>query len=81
MSIELEPWRGVAPVDVVIYCPKCGKQHLDQGEFLTRVHRKHLCEHTPEDSPENPKTGCGHLWVPFEYATRGVLEVIRPEDS
>lgn len=76
-AIIAEPWRGRAPVDLVLHCPACGKQHLDVGEFRTRVHRKHLCENTPE----GPKTGCGHLWVPCEYATRGVLEILKPEDS
>lgn len=76
-AIIAEPWRGKAPVDLVLHCPACGKQHLDIGEFQTRVHRKHLCENTPD----GPGTGCGHLWVPCEYATRGVEEVVKPEDS
>jgi hypothetical protein len=62
-------WRAIPPHDLALYCPACGKQHLDIGEFATRVHRKHLCENTPE----GPSTGCGHLWVPFPYATRGVI--------
>lgn len=72
-----ESWRRKTPVDLVLHCPACGKQHLDVGEFRTRVHRKHLCENTPD----GPKTGCGHLWVPHEYATRGVWQVGKAEDS
>ena len=75
--VYLELWRREKPVDLVLHGPACGKQHLDVGEFRTRVHRKHLCENTPAGLG----TGCGHLWVPCEYATRGVLEVIKPEDS
>lgn len=63
-----EAWRAQAPVDMVLHCPKCGKLHLDIGEFRTRVHRKHLCENTPE----GPGTGCGQLFMPFLHATRGV---------
>jgi hypothetical protein len=63
-----EAWRAIPPHEMVIHCPACGKQHLDIGEFATRVHRKHLCENTTE----GPGTGCGHLWVPFPYATKGV---------
>lgn len=63
-----ETWRTIPPHELELFCPACGKQHLDIGEFATRVHRKHLCENTPE----GPGTGCGHLWVPFPYATRGV---------
>lgn len=37
-----EAWRFSPPVDVVVRCPGCGRQHLDVGEFETRVHRKHL---------------------------------------
>lgn len=76
-EIIRESWRGVPPIELELFCPSCKKQHLDIGEFATRVHRKHLCENTPE----GPGTGCGHLWVPFEYATKGVLEVQKPEDS
>ena len=70
MTIEHddEAWRSIPPHELELFCPSCGKQHLDIGEFATRVHRKHLCENTPE----GPKTGCGHLWVPFQYATKGV---------
>jgi hypothetical protein len=58
----------VEPARSVLFCPKCGKQHLDVGEFATRVHRTHLCENTPE----GPKTGCGHLWRPKKTPTFGV---------
>ena len=61
-------WRSTPPHELVLHCPNCGKQHLDIGEFATRVHRKHLCENTTE----GPGTGCGHLWVPHPYATKGV---------
>ncbi len=65
-----EAWRNVPPHELVLHCPACGKQHLDIGEFATRVHRKHLCENTPDGE----KTGCGHVWMPLPYATKGVLE-------
>jgi hypothetical protein len=72
-----EPWRDKLPVDLVLHCPACGKQHLDTGEWRARVHRRHLCENTTE----GPRTGCGHLWMPFEDATRGVAEVATTESS
>ena len=72
-----QAWKELVPEDMVLHCPGCGKQHLDIGEFQARVHRTHLCENTPD----GPGTGCGHLWKPCEYATRGVLEVVKPEDS
>lgn len=63
-----ESWRLTPPHERVLHCPNCGKQHLDIGEFATRVHRKHLCENTTE----GPGTGCGHVWKPYEYATKGI---------
>lgn len=71
--VKAEAWRQMTPIDMELFCPECGKQHLDAGEFTTRVHRKHLCENTPE----GPRTGCGHLWQPFQEPTRGVLKVER----
>ncbi len=41
-------------------CPACGEQHIDRGEWATRLHKTHLCEK------------CGHLWRPFAFATVGV---------
>lgn len=58
-------------VDLVLCCPSCGKQHLDTGEWETRVHRVHKCETTPE----GPNTGCGLLWQPCEGPSRGVREL------
>jgi ABC-type nickel/cobalt efflux system permease component RcnA len=47
-------------VPVEICCPKCGKHHIDEGEWATKPHHTHLC------------AGCGHEWRPFEYPTVGV---------
>jgi len=50
-----------SPVPVVIACPACGEQHIDEGEWATtRTHKTHQCQ------------GCGHEWRPFPYATVGV---------
>ena len=46
--------------DVVTHCPKCGKIHLDEGEWYNRPHKTHLCQH------------CGELWRYAEVYTRGV---------
>lgn len=60
--------KEVPPEKTVLLCPACGKQHLDVGEFATKVHRTHLCV----DTPEGPNTGCGHLWRPKNTPTFGV---------
>lgn len=43
-------------------CPVCGVQHIDEGHWRGRRHRKHLC------------AACGHIWMPFEDHTVGVLK-------
>ncbi len=36
----------------ILHCPKCEKQHVDEGEWAKRLHRTHLCAF------------CGHEWIP-----------------
>lgn len=40
-----------------ISCPSCGRRHIDEGEFATRVHRTHRCVPDSIDSG-----GCGYEW-------------------
>lgn len=35
---------------LVLYCPRCGVNHVDEGVWATRPHRTHLC------------ANCGHEW-------------------
>lgn len=79
MSEKLDPVLKLAhgaPIDMVLYCPKCGEQHIDAPEprsvTLNRVrdshspawtnppHKSHLCHH------------CGHQWRPADVPTNGV---------
>lgn len=78
--------RGVAakgkevpavPIDMILYCPACGTQHIDATEFEHRTdlagtldvawtnppHRSHLC------------AGCGHIWRPADVPTNGVATI------
>ena len=45
----------------VMVCPKCGKQHVDEGIWAKRLHHKHLCLH------------CKHVWELEDYVF-GVTE-------
>jgi uncharacterized Zn finger protein len=45
---------------MLLWCPECGKRHLDEGEFATKRHHTHACQH------------CGHVWRPAVEATVGV---------
>lgn len=51
-------------VDVVIHCPQCGAQHIDDGEWAARPHRSHLC------------SNCGHIWRVSDVFTRGVRNTV-----
>lgn len=51
---------GVVPVPMVLHCPKCSKQHLDEGEYRHVIHKTHLC------------LFCGHEWRPAKVPTVGV---------
>ena len=48
------------PIPMVLHCPQCGKQHVDEGEWETRQHRSHLCAE------------CGTIWRPCAFNTVGV---------
>jgi hypothetical protein len=52
------------PIDMVLLCPNCGKEHVDRPEpgtvWNNPPHAKHLCHF------------CGHLWKPYPYWTNGV---------
>lgn len=48
------------PIPMHIFCAKCGAQHIDEGDFATKVHHTHACQH------------CGHVWRPAVVPTVGV---------
>ena len=67
-----------APIDMILYCPSCGMQHIDapepaiEHELCTQPefpawdnppHRSHLCH------------GCGHIWRPADVPTNGVAKI------
>jgi hypothetical protein len=56
---ELLPDLGGA-IPMILTCPACGGRHLDEGEFATKVHHTHACQH------------CGMVWRPAIVPTVGV---------
>lgn len=75
-EIDREVMGEPTPIPMVLFCPVCKAQHLDQLEadgtdWAKRLHRKHLCKNTPN----GPDTGCGHIWKPSEDYTVGVLKL------
>jgi len=43
-----------------IVCPKCKVQHIDEGIWATRLHKKHQCQ------------SCGKEWRPHPFNTFGI---------
>ena len=47
-------------IPMLLWCPECGKRHIDVGEFATLKHHTHACQH------------CGMVWRPAIFDTVGV---------
>jgi hypothetical protein len=48
------------PIPMRIPCPRCSALHIDEGEWATRVHTTHTCQH------------CGECFKPCLSPTVGV---------
>jgi hypothetical protein len=48
------------PIPIRLTCPECGRLHVDEGEWATRVHATHSCQF------------CGLTWRPAVVPTVGV---------
>lgn len=55
VKVETEPG-----IPMLLFCPKCGERHIDEGEFATKLHHTHACQE------------CGMVWRPSIAATCGV---------
>jgi hypothetical protein len=56
----------VQPIDMILFCPACGVQHIDEvrnGVWENPPHRSHLCY------------GCGHIWRHADVPTNGVAAI------
>lgn len=51
---------SMLPIPMRLRCPSCHELHIDEGEFYSRVHATHACQH------------CGEVWRPAIVPTRGV---------
>lgn len=60
---ELE--RLKAPIPMILYCPMCGCQHIDEskGDWANPPHKSHLCHY------------CGTIWRPADVYTTGVASI------
>jgi hypothetical protein len=53
------------PIDMLLFCPKCGAQHIDEpeGDWDNPPHRSHLCH------------ACRTIWRPADVPTNGVVAI------
>lgn len=43
--IEAEIERPTLPLELLIICPRCKEQHIDEGRFAVEPHKNHSCQH------------------------------------
>lgn len=59
--IKAREWVRARPVQMLLWCPACGKRHIDVGAFATQIkHHTHACQE------------CGMTWRPALGPTVGV---------
>ena len=67
-------WMLSAPagLECKIWCPDCGRQHIDHGIWIYREHVKHKCHHCGKVFlPDSVRLAVGASGLPY-YSTRGV---------
>lgn len=62
MPPDIEAILAAAIPRTKMYCPNCGKQHVDEGRFARHPHRTHRCV---DDAAGR---GCGREWIVLPYA-------------
>lgn len=58
----------MTPVDLLLFCPNCGEQHIDapqpEKSWDNPPHRSHECQF------------CRHVWRPADVPTNGVASIV-----
>jgi len=70
--------RELLPIDMVLFCPACGLQHIDEPDGHDQAADKLLAGRSPWDNPPHRSHlchGCGHIWRPADVATNGVAAI------
>lgn len=58
--MDSEKANAMPPIPMLLWCPECSFRHVDEGEFRTKPHHTHACQH------------CGMVWRPAIVHTVGV---------
>ena len=59
-ALPAAPVQADVPIPMLLDCPICGQNHIDEGVWVAKPHKTHLC------------AGCGHEWRPANVPTVGV---------
>jgi hypothetical protein len=74
------------PIDMVLFCPACGLQHIDEPEFIPdpgggdlgvamEVAARRAAAWTNPPHRSHLCHGCGHIWRPADVPTNGVARL------
>lgn len=68
------------PIDMVLYCPNCGQQHIDgphDAKYLGPLMQETGFAGDWENPPHRSHLchSCGCIWRPADVATNGVAEL------
>lgn len=87
LEAERERFRALVkileePIPMLLFCPQCGMQHIDQIEttlvWTGGAVKEPSHEETTWDNPPHRShlcAGCGHIWRPCDRATTGVAAI------
>lgn len=62
LQVQFQEAPAAAPLDMLLFCPRCGHQHIDapEGEWENPPHRSHKCSR------------CEAIWRPSDFPTNGI---------
>ena len=75
-----------APIDMVLYCPKCHTQHIDApepGKLISGGPSAGRVRQGWTNPPHKSHLchGCGHIWRPSDTPTNGVIATASGKDA
>lgn len=74
MVLKQEP----PPIDMVLHCPNCNTQHIDEPHETATIRGGELCIDQWANPPHRSHEcqACHHIWRPCDTATNGVKSVL-----
>jgi hypothetical protein len=74
LQSQMIPPADPTPIDIVLFCPNCGAQHIDEPQpergWQNPPHRSHECQFCKD------LQGNAFVWRPADVPTNGVREIL-----